>query len=121
MTPFHHRRRDFRRLLDSRFVAGMPGRLEGGVVRRPDGRLAGSAVPALGLVRNLATSGAPPTVEAFEAMSRRPGDLLGRADLGGLEPGAFADLPGFDGDGTLGETWVGGRRLYAKEAGWFVV
>jgi N-acetylglucosamine-6-phosphate deacetylase len=35
-----------------------------------------------------------------------------------LEVGALADFLVLDEDGRLCETWVGARRVYAREAGW---
>lgn len=101
---------------DDVLVGGIPARADEGVVRRVDGRLAGSSVTALETVRNLAAWGKLPTDAAFTAMSSRPADLLGRQDLGRLEVGALADFLVLDDGGRLCETWIGGRRVYANDA-----
>jgi N-acetylglucosamine-6-phosphate deacetylase len=96
-------------------VAGLPGRAEDGTVRRADGRLAGSTATALACVANLAAWGGLSAADAFDAMTRRPADVLGHSDLGRLEPGALADFLVLGEDGELRETWVGGSRVYANE------
>lgn len=99
-------------------VGGIPGRLDAGVVRRPDGRLAGSSITALESVRNLADWGELSMADVLVAMSARPADILDRPDLGRLEAGALADLLVLDGEDELCETWIDGRRVFAGETAW---
>ncbi len=62
-----------------------------GAPRRADGTLAGSALTMLDAVRNLHALGVP-LVEAIGAATAVPARLLGRPDLGVLEPGARAGV-----------------------------
>jgi N-acetylglucosamine-6-phosphate deacetylase len=97
-------------------VAGLPGRAEDGAVRRADGRLAGSTATALTSVANLAAWSGLSFAEAFDAMARRPAEVLGRRDLGRLELGALADFLVLGEDGEPRETWVGGSPVFASDA-----
>jgi N-acetylglucosamine-6-phosphate deacetylase len=63
----------------------------GGVARRWDGTLAGSTAPLVAGLRTLMELGAP-TAEAVDCVTRTPGRLIGRPDLGVLRPGLPADL-----------------------------
>lgn len=71
--------------------------VENGVSRTRDGALAGgtSSVPAA--VRRLAALGVP-LAEAVDAGTRAPARLLGRSDVGTLEPGTRADVVVLDDD-----------------------
>jgi N-acetylglucosamine-6-phosphate deacetylase len=62
-----------------------------GVARRPGGTLAGSVEPLIRGVRSLVELGVQ-LPAAIDAASRVPADLIGRADLGRIAPGARADL-----------------------------
>jgi N-acetylglucosamine-6-phosphate deacetylase len=62
-----------------------------GVVRGPDGQLAGSALTMLGAVRHMHGLGVP-LAEALAAASAVPARLASRPDLGRLAPGAPADV-----------------------------
>jgi N-acetylglucosamine-6-phosphate deacetylase len=64
---------------------------EGGVVRRADGTLAGSALTMIQAVRNLHGLGAE-LEDALAAASTVPARIVGRADLGRLGVGAAADI-----------------------------
>ena len=64
---------------------------EGGVVRRADGTLAGSALTMIQAVRNLHGLGAE-LEDALAAASTVPARIVGRADLGRLAVGAPADV-----------------------------
>ena len=67
----------------------------GGVVFLADGRLAGSVIHMIDAVRNLTTIGI--TLERATAMaSTAASDILQRADLGRLSPGAHANLVELD-------------------------
>ena len=64
---------------------------EGGVVRRADGTLAGSALTMVQAVRNLHALGAE-LEDALAAASTVPARIVGREDLGCLTVGAPADV-----------------------------
>jgi len=50
--------------------------------------------------------------EAVAAATRIPADVLGRPDLGRLNPGAAGDLVWLDDDLRAQATWVAGERVY---------
>ena len=62
-----------------------------GVARRADGVLAGSVLTMIEAVRNLHALGIP-FEDAIGAATAVPARILGRADLGVLEPGGLADV-----------------------------
>ncbi|HYT26844.1 MAG TPA: N-acetylglucosamine-6-phosphate deacetylase [Actinomycetota bacterium] len=108
---------------DATAAAGMPpGRYDlGGVPvelppegppRRADGTIAGSALRLDEAVANAAGLGLG-LADAVGAATRVPADLLGRADLGRLAPGALADLVWLGDDLRTLATWVGGARAPA--------
>lgn len=77
---------------DGRFrLGGVEVAVEDGVPRAPDGSLAGSTSTVPEAVRRLVALGVP-LAEAVDAGTRAPARILGRADVGVLEPGATADL-----------------------------
>jgi len=81
----------------------------GGAVRTASGALAGSTCPLDQAVRNLiawAECGLPSAVRTVTAT---PARLLGRPDLGVIEPGARADLVVLDTQARVGLTVVGGE------------
>ena len=84
---------------------------EGHPPTRPDGTLAGANLRLDDAVARAVAIGVSPAV-ALEAASRVPADLLGRADLGRIEPGARADLVWLDDAFRARATWVGGRLLH---------
>ncbi len=88
-------------------LAGVALDVTDGVVRNPDGTLAGSALTLSGAVRNAVEIGIDPAA-VLTAVTERPADLLGRDDIGRLRPGARADVTVFDDDLSLRETWLGG-------------
>ena len=63
----------------------------GGVVRGPEGQLAGSALTMIDAVRHVHALGVP-LEEALTAASATPARIAGRPDLGRLAPGAPADV-----------------------------
>jgi len=109
---------------DASAAAGMPPgryRLGGKTVevgqgddrapRLADGTLAGSSLRMDQAVANAVAVGVG-LAEAVAAATRIPADVLGRPDLGRLEPGAAADLVWL-GDGLRTRaTWVAGERVY---------
>ncbi len=64
---------------------------DGGVPLREDGVFAGTVLTMIDAVRNLHALGIP-FEDAVAAATSVPARILGRADLGGLEPGGRADL-----------------------------
>lgn len=78
--------------------------------RRADGTIAGSRLCLDEAVRNVVDLGVPLPV-AVEAATRRPADLLGRPDLGRVEPGAAADLVWLGPDLRARAAWVGGVQV----------
>jgi N-acetylglucosamine-6-phosphate deacetylase len=99
---------------DGEFVLG--GRTitaEGGVVRGPEGQLAGSALTMFEGVRNLQTLGVP-LEDALRAVSEVPARVARRADLGRLEPGAAADVVVLDDRLEVTRVLVEGRDRVAR-------
>lgn len=76
--------------------------------RRPDGTLAGSALRLDEAVANVAGLGIP-LLDAVEAASTVPADLLGLADRGRIVAGARADLVWLDRNLRAVATWVDGK------------
>lgn len=77
---------------DGRYeLAGVSLHVQEGAVRNPAGRLAGSALTLDAAVRHAVGLGVP-LVEALIAATAAPAALLGRADIGTLEPGQARDL-----------------------------
>ncbi|HWG65302.1 MAG TPA: N-acetylglucosamine-6-phosphate deacetylase [Streptosporangiaceae bacterium] len=109
---------------DASSCAGMPpGRYElggepievpgdGAPPRRPDGTLAGSVLRMDEAIANIVASGATTLAEAVAAASRVPADLIGRPDLGRIEPGAAADLTWLGDDLRTRGTWIDGEKVY---------
>jgi N-acetylglucosamine-6-phosphate deacetylase len=84
----------------------------GGVVRTPDGRLAGSALTMLDAVRNVHALGIG-LEEALTAATAMPARIVGRADLGRLAPGSAADVVVLDDNLGLYRVLIGGRPVVA--------
>jgi N-acetylglucosamine-6-phosphate deacetylase len=80
---------------------------EGGVVRGPVGRLAGSTLTMVEAVRNLHGLGVP-LEDALGAASTVPARVAGRLDLGRLRPGGPADLVVLDDRLEVQRVLVGG-------------
>ncbi|HEX6024058.1 MAG TPA: N-acetylglucosamine-6-phosphate deacetylase [Solirubrobacter sp.] len=77
---------------DGEFVlGGRRIRASGGVVRGPEGQLAGSALTMIDAVRNLHGLGVK-LEDALRAASTVPATVVNRSDLGRLQPGAPADI-----------------------------
>jgi N-acetylglucosamine-6-phosphate deacetylase len=96
---------------DGSFVLG--GRrieAEDGVVRGPEGQLAGSALTMIGAVRNLHGLGVA-LEDALRAASAVPARVIGRSDLGRLEPGAPADVVVLDDRLEVRRVLVEGRAI----------
>ena len=84
---------------------------EGEPPRRPDGTIAGATLRLDDAVARAVAIGVPPQV-AIDAATRVPADLLGRRDLGRIEPGAPADLVWLDEGWRARATWVGGELVH---------
>jgi N-acetylglucosamine-6-phosphate deacetylase len=80
---------------------------------RWDGTLAGSGLRMDAAVANMVKAGIG-LAEAVAAASRIPADLIGRPDLGRIEPGAAADLAWLGDDLRTRATWIGGELVYAQ-------
>jgi N-acetylglucosamine-6-phosphate deacetylase len=80
---------------------------------RSDGTLAGSGLRMDAAVANMVTAGIG-LAEAAAAATRIPADLIGRPDLGRIEPGAAADLAWLGDDLRTRATWIGGELVYAQ-------
>lgn len=79
-----------------------------------DGTLAGSVLPLdRALARLTAVTGCG-LAAALPAITSRPADLLGRADLGRVAPGCAADLVLLDADGAVARTLINGRIVYDR-------
>jgi N-acetylglucosamine-6-phosphate deacetylase len=87
----------------------VPIRSEGGIVRDPEGRLAGSTLTMLGAVRNAYTLGAP-LADALRAATETPARMARRPDLGRIERGARADLVVLDDSLSLERVLLGGKE-----------
>jgi N-acetylglucosamine-6-phosphate deacetylase len=84
---------------------------EGSPPLRADGTLAGSTLRLDEAVGNVVGLGIDP-VTAVEAATRVPADLLGRDDLGRLEPGARADLVWLSDQWRALATWIDGVAVW---------
>lgn len=91
-------------------LAGVPLEVREGAVRNPQGRLAGSALTLDRAVRNAVEIGVHPAA-ALTAATETPARLLGRSDVGCLQPGARADVAVFEEDLSLRETYLAGRHV----------
>ncbi|MGN6379700.1 MAG: N-acetylglucosamine-6-phosphate deacetylase [Gaiellales bacterium] len=83
--------------------------------RLADGTLAGSVLRMDRAMANAVAAGVG-LAEAVAAATRIPADVLGRPDLGRLNPGAAADLVWLDDDLRAQATWVAGERVYPAGA-----
>lgn len=80
--------------------------------RTPDGVLAGSVLSMDEAVRNLVDFTGCSLAEAVTAASTTPARLLGRDDVGTLDPGALADVVLLDAARRVVATVVGGRVVF---------
>jgi N-acetylglucosamine-6-phosphate deacetylase len=107
---------------DAIAAAGMPPGLyelggepvivrDGEPPKRPDGTLAGASLRLDDGVARAVALGVEPAA-AIEAATRVPADVLGRADLGRIAPGAAADLVWLGPDFRTRAAWVGGRLAF---------
>jgi N-acetylglucosamine-6-phosphate deacetylase len=89
-------------------LAGVAVQVRDGAVRNDDGTLAGSALTLDRAVRNACALGID-VAAALTAATRTPADLVGRRDLGRLEPGGRADLVVLDDALDVCDTLLAGR------------
>ena len=96
---------------DGEFVlGGRPIEAAGGVVRGPEGQLAGSALTMIDAVRNLHGLGIAAGRRAAARPSTVPAQVIGRPDLGRLAVGAPADIVVLDDRLEIVAGAGGGRR-----------
>ena len=86
--------------------------VEDGAVRLADGTLAGSVLTLDAAVRNLVGSGAA-LPDAVHAASTAPARLLGREELGVLQPGAAANITVLSDELEVERTIVDGHEVFA--------
>ena len=99
---------------DGDFVlGGRPVRAADGVVRGPEGQLAGSALTMIEGVRNLQRLGVP-LPDALRAAAEVPARIARRPDLGRLAPGAAADLVVLDDRTEVVRVLVDGGERVAR-------
>jgi N-acetylglucosamine-6-phosphate deacetylase len=109
---------------DAIAAAGMPAGMyelggaavivrDGEPPRRPDGTIAGAALRLDDAVARAVALGVAPAA-AIEAASRVPAAVLGRDDLGRIEPGALADLVWLGPDFRARATWIGGELAHGR-------
>ena len=91
-------------------LASIDVEITGGVVRRGDSVLAGSAVSMIDAVRNLVALGAS-VPAALSAATEVPARIAGRDDVGRLEPGAEADVVVLDDRLELQRVLAGGEDV----------
>jgi N-acetylglucosamine-6-phosphate deacetylase len=96
-------------------LGGRSVRVRDGAVRLPDGTLAGSVLTMDEAVRNLVASGAG-WIDAVHAASTAPARLLGRDDLGVIEPGVPAHVTVLDDELNVLRTLVSGREALSASA-----
>ncbi len=86
---------------------------DGAAIRLANGHLAGSCLTLDVAVSNAIEFADLSLLDAVSACTLRPARLLGiEREYGTLRPGARADLVVLDAEGSVLETWVGGRRVH---------
>jgi N-acetylglucosamine-6-phosphate deacetylase len=99
------------------WLGGRPVVIGGGAVRLvDDGGLAGSAVGLDQCLRLLAEYTGLPPVAVLAAATTVPAGLLGRAELGRLQPGSVADVVLFDPQLEPVVTIVGGDVIHDRDS-----
>jgi N-acetylglucosamine-6-phosphate deacetylase len=92
-------------------LGGQAVQLEGGVVRLPDGTLAGSVLTMIQAVRNAVAAGLAPEV-ALKLATLHPAQYLGLAGYGKLMQGSRADLLVLDEALEVQAVYIGGRQVH---------
>ena len=95
-------------------LAGRPLVSSEGVVRGPEGQLAGSVLTMIDAVRNVHALGIP-LAEALTAAAAVPARIAGRPDLGRLVPGAPADVVVLDDDLEIVRVLLKGGERVARQ------
>jgi N-acetylglucosamine-6-phosphate deacetylase len=91
--------------------------LDGYVAKLSDrSAFAGSVSTMDHLVRHLVESVGVPLIDAVRMATINPGRVLGRYDIGVLQPEASGDMVIFDNSFTIMMTVVGGRIVYKNPA-----
>jgi N-acetylglucosamine-6-phosphate deacetylase len=90
-------------------LGGFEVKIRDGVVRGPDGQLAGSVLTMIEAVQNLHALDVP-LAQALEAASTVPASVLGQPDVGRIVPGASADLVVVDDNLRIERVLVGGQE-----------
>ena len=104
--------------LDEFRLGGETVRIEGGCLRTPEGRLAGSLLDTGQAVRNCVARAGIPLEDALAMAAAYPADFLGIAETRGrLAPGLRADLVWLDDELRVRATWIGGARTDTPEGG----
>ncbi len=94
---------------------GGPLRDDGVALRRSDGSLAGSRLTLDRALANLVAWGACDRLGAVRAATLVPARILGlERERGTLRIGARADFAVLDAQGGVAETWIAGRRVFAR-------
>jgi N-acetylglucosamine-6-phosphate deacetylase len=96
-------------------LGGRKVRLENGVVRLPDGTLAGSALTMDEAVRNATEYLGVSLTEAVRMASEAPASALSLEGRGRIAAGCDADFVLLDARGAVLETIVGGKTVYDRE------
>lgn len=93
-------------------LGGLECRIQEGIPRTGEGKLAGAAAPLRQGVRIMSELVGVPLVEAVAMASLVPAGLIGlESELGSLENGKRADLIRFSPDWEIRGVWIGGREL----------
>jgi N-acetylglucosamine-6-phosphate deacetylase len=103
-------------LVTDNMPAADPGyHIEGGVMRSPDGTIAGSALHIDEAVRNYMSYAQIPFAQAILAATYAPAKLIAHdGEMGRIARGMRADLSFWDKDYAIIATMVGGRFVYNK-------
>lgn len=92
-------------------LGGQDVEIRDGVVRLPDGTLAGSILTLDVAFRNALTAGGMSLPKASALVSANPARWLGLHDRGRIAPGLRPDLLVMDEDFQILEVWTRGRRV----------
>jgi N-acetylglucosamine-6-phosphate deacetylase len=98
---------------DGRYLLGETEiEVSGGITRRPDGGLGGSVLTMVEALRNLHALGVS-LADAVRAATAIPARIIGRPELGCLEPGARADVVVLDDNLEVERVLIGGEARVA--------
>lgn len=79
----------------------------------PDGTLSGSALSLLGAIRNCVAHVDIALEEAIRMATCYPANLIGRSDIGNLDPGSWANVLVFDADFNVQAVYCKGEKVVA--------